>query len=335
MADVHRVVMCDLVPESLVRYPVTASRAVRVAQYLGLPPDEMALTPGSDSALRLICQHHARRGGAAVLLQDPNYVAVAQSAAALGLTVERVTAPRADPAAQGAALVDLAARTTGALIAVSVPNGLSGGSMDDSYLGKLADLAYEREHLLIIDSCYQAFAGPLGAHFARRGDAVFVVQSMSKSHGLAGARVAVTAASASAIAALGTAPLEHAVSEVALRALLNAIDHHDEFVSIWAEVRRCRERAIERTRAAGWEVLDSDANFVAAAPPHGLASARLVEELSRAGYRVKDLGELAGLANCIRFTVGDDATTDAFLDVLLNVADELRNVPGDACATEL
>lgn len=333
VADVHRVVLCDLVPESLVRYPVTASRAVRVAEYLGLPPHEMALTPGSDSALRLICRHHARRGGAKVLLQDPNYIAVAQAAAALGLTVERVTAPRANPAAQGAALVELAARTTGALIAVSVPNGLSGGSIDASCLRELADLAHEREHLLIIDSCYQAFAGPLDAHFARRGDAVFVVQSMSKSHGLAGARVAVTAASAAAIAALGTAPLEHAVSDLALRALLNAIDHHDEFVSIWAEVRRSRERAIERTRAAGWEVLESDANFVTTAAPHGLSSARLVEELSRAGYRVKDLGDLAGLANFIRFTVGDTTTTNTFLDVLLNVADELRHEPGRACAT--
>jgi histidinol-phosphate/aromatic aminotransferase/cobyric acid decarboxylase-like protein len=333
VADVHRVVLCDLVPESLVRYPVTADRATRVAQYLGLPSDEMALTPGSDSALRLICQYHVCRGGTTVLLQDPNYIAWEQSAASSGMALERVTAPRGDPAVQGAKLVDLAARTTRALIAVSVPNGLSGGSIDDADLRKLADLARERDHLLVIDSCYQAFAGPLDAHFERRGDEVFVVQSMSKSHGLAGARVAVTAGSARAIAALGTAPLEHAVSDMALRALLNAIDHHAEFAAIWDEVRGSRELASSRLTGAGWEVLESDANFVTAAPPAGLSSALIVAQLSGAGYRVKDLDGMPGMANCIRFTVGDARTTIPFLDVLANVSRKSPIEPGSGCAT--
>ncbi|MFC7616345.1 aminotransferase class I/II-fold pyridoxal phosphate-dependent enzyme [Actinokineospora soli] len=203
---------------------------------------------------------------------------------------------------------------------MSAPNGLSGGCVGDAVLDGLAELARERRHLLVIDACYQAFHGPLTARLARRGGPVVVVQSMSKSHGLAGARVAVLAGEPALVAALGAAPLENAVSATAIAVLLNALDHDAEFRAIWAETCRTREAAQERLAGWGWAPLRSRANFVTTPLPAGLASGDVVAGLSAAGYRVKDLHGLPGLADCIRFTVGDAGVVDPFLDALAGVA---------------
>ncbi len=170
--------------------------------YLSLHPDEFALTPGSDAAVRLIVRQHARGSGGPILLQEPNYAAWEQEAAAHGLTVHRATAPLADPAEQGTRLLSLATATEGGVIAVSVPNGLTGGCISDDDLAKLARLAQERYYLLVIDACYQAFRGQVSVQFAKRGGRVLVVQSLSKSHGLAGGRLAVMAGDPGLIARL-------------------------------------------------------------------------------------------------------------------------------------
>ncbi len=316
VAEIHRTALAGLRPDQLTRYPVLDRATERIAAYFRMQPDELVLTPGSDSALRLIIQYHLRRGGGPVLLQDPNYAAWEQVAAGHGLRLRRVTAHLADPVEQGAQLVAQASATTGALIAVSVPNGLSGGSIPDADLRTLAEISAERGHLLVVDACYQAFRGPLTEQTDRRGGPVLVVQSLSKSHGLAGARVAVLAGAPDLVARLEPGPLEHAVSGLAVAAMLNAVDHHGELTEVWSQVRARREWCRAELAALSPGPLPSDANFVTAPVPAPWTSAQVTQRLSERGYRIRNLSGSAGLDNCVRFTVGDADITEPFIDCL-------------------
>lgn len=328
MADIHATALAAFDPDSLRRYPVLDTATERMGAYLSLHPDEFALTPGSDAAVRLIIRKHAR-GGGPILLQEPNYAAWEQEAVAHGLTVHRATAPLADPAEQGTRLLSLANATEGGVIAVSVPNGLTGGCISDDDLAELARLAQERDHLLVIDACYQAFRGPVAGQLAKHGGRVLVVQSLSKSHGLAGGRLAVVAGDPGLIAQLAPDPLEHAVSSLTVAVALNAIAHHNDFTQIWSDIRTQRERSRAAIADHVLTTLPSEANFVTAVLPDEIRSGELTRLLSDNGYRVRDLSGLPGLTNCVRFTIGEASVCDPFIRTLTDALNRL-GAPGHA-----
>lgn len=309
-----------------------------MADYFGSSPDRIVLTPGSDSALRLISRYYATRtaGSGSLLLQYPNYPAWEESAQSLGLRLRRVpleptAAGHPGPAARTGyeALAAAARSCSGALIAVSVPNGPVGGCLTARQLDELTAVARERGHLLVIDACYQVFHGPLTAQTARAGGPVLVVQSLSKSHGLAGARIAVLCGEPELLRRLEPAPLEQAVAGPSLLAARIALDHHDVLQTIWSEIRQVRTAAAARLRAWGLAPRDSGGNFLTTWVGDAEAAAATTRALSDAGYRIRDLTPLTGPGGHIRFTVADTATTTAFLAALRTAlpAEPLCEVP--------
>jgi histidinol-phosphate aminotransferase len=318
LEGIHRSVAAGLTSALLSSYPVVADQAAHLAGYFGVQPDELVLTPGSDSALRLVCAHHAKRESAPgpLILQDPNYIAWAQTAAAYAMDVIPVRAESADPAAQAEQMLQLAESSVDALMVLSVPNGLSGGCVSPEALDKLTAVAARQGHLLVIDACYQAFNGSLTEHIERRGGPVLVVQSMSKSHGLAGARVSVLCGAADVVASLGAGPLEHAVSGPTLLAATNAVDRHDDFAVIWSEIARTRDWCVDRLRGWGLRPLPSAANFVTVPVGSTRQAAAVTAGLSESGYRIRDLSDLPGLSGCVRFSMADQEVVERFLPVL-------------------
>ncbi|MEU6073969.1 aminotransferase class I/II-fold pyridoxal phosphate-dependent enzyme [Micromonospora sp. NPDC047074] len=316
IGEVLRQALTEVDPELLRRYPVGAGAIAAIADFFGIPEDEFLVTPGSDSALRLVCAHYAASSGdnGQILLQYPNYDVWENVSALHRLPLERVGG---GPDDQAARLLARARATNGALVVVSVPNGPGGWVFSGAQLDELTRVAAERDHLLVIDSCYQAFDGPIGAQLARRGGPVLVVQTLSKSHGLAGARVGLLAGAPGRIHELARTQLEQTVSGVTLQVVRAMLDRADVLEEIWADIRSARSLAERRLRERGLEPLPSGGNFLTV--PLGTAQRAAATEraLSTAGYRVKNLSAITGMAGCLRFTVGDQDTTESAVRALL------------------
>src|ERR1019366_3154170 len=103
--------------------------------------------------------------------------------------VRAFCAPDACTERQLTELVEAATGGRDTLIAVSTPNGPGGGIAPPELLDRLGEESERNGHLLVLDGCYQSFAGPHDALLPRVGERTLVVHSLSKSHGLAGARV--------------------------------------------------------------------------------------------------------------------------------------------------
>lgn len=313
-----REALAELKPSVLRRYPVTAGPIADIAAHFGLHTDEFMLTPGSDSALRMICRHYAaqRSPNGTLLLQYPNYEAWEQAAALVGLVVRRIGNDPIDPAEQ-AARVCMAARTHDrALIAVSVPNGPGGWPMPPRQLDELIKITTERDHLLVIDSCYQAFNGPFTEQIRHRGGPVLVVQSLSKSHGLAGARLGLLCGDPKRIAALAADQLEQTVSGITIQVARSLLDHMPDLEAIWQEIRTVRADVARELVGFGLHPLPSGGNFLTVRVGSVGRAAEVTDGLSRVGYRVRDLSPVVGLAGCIRFTISDRANTEVVLGAL-------------------
>jgi|SRR5690242_7583230 len=305
------------------RYPLTAPAVECLAEYFLIDTAEMMITPGSDSAIRLICSDYAQKaqGRGRIILQQPNYNAWEDSARFHGMTIHGVAADWANYPDQGVRLADAARRTSDALIAVSVPNGPAGGCLTADQLDTLAEAACERRHLLIIDSCYQAFHGPIRDQIARHADSVLVVQSLSKSHGLAGARLAVLCGTPERIADLGRRSHEHMVSGTSLLAAQFLTEHHATLQIVWDEIRETRDRTAQRVRQWGLTTLPAGGNFLTVQVGMASRAAAVTRGMSEVGYCIRDLSNLPSLAGYVRFTIADEMTMWSVLHRLHAVLD--------------
>lgn len=314
--QVLRSVAARLGTDHLRKYPVLADGMEVLAGYFGRRASDCVVTPGSDAAIRLICDSFARRGGGTILLQAPNYDAWEQAARLRGLSVQHFGAPEARVEQQLADMIDTAASCRHALVAVSTPNGPAGGVAPAELLDRLAEVSERHGHLFVIDACYQAFTGAHDALLPRAGGRTLVVHSLSKSHGLAGARLALVFGGWERLDELDAWPTEQTVSASSLLAALVATEHHEILSHVWAEIREVRDEAAARLRGWGATPLPSGGNFLTVRLGGAAEATGVAEGLSEAGYRIRDLSALPGLSGCIRFTIGDRTTTDAFLSVL-------------------
>lgn len=309
------------------RYPNTLDAVALIAEHLKLDPEEMLMTPGSDAALRLICQHYLRShpSDGRLLLQHPNYFAWEQTAELLGIKLERVR--WSDISAPARELIAAARSCRGALIGISVPNGPVGGCISVGELDELIDTVRSREHFLTIDGCYQAFNGEWTEHLRRRGARVVVVQSLSKSHGLAGLRLGVIAGPVELIEQLANSRLEHAVSYAALSVGCALLEYADEFEVIWNDIKAGRKLAAQALGQAGLRVLPSGGNFLSFHLGSREQAETVQRGMSKCGYRVKHLIEDAEFSDCLRVTIQDERATQTALERLFEVIDAVATPP--------
>jgi histidinol-phosphate aminotransferase len=312
------------------RYPETGRLVPALAGLLGVPSGQCLATPGSDAAIRLVCSAYARSAGdrARIILQYPNYDAWEMCGALLSLPVTRVDTATGWGANQGSALTAAVSRGKGALVALSQPNGPGGWALEVADLDAIARACERHGHLLVIDGCYQVFHGPLDGLLRGRWPEAVVIQSLSKSHGLAGLRLAVIRGSAGIIAPLADSNIEGSVSAAALSMATAALEQSAEYEAIWRDIRVSRAMAVSFLTSRGYACAAAHGNFITVRIGDLCEAETMVASLSEAGYRVRNLAAVPGLEGCIRFTVCDGELTGAFLDVWEAAAQRGRALPG-------
>ena len=138
---------------------------------------------------------------------------------------------------------------------------------------------------------------------------VVVSRTMSKAFAFAGGRLGYLAASPAIVEALLLVRLPYHLSVLTQAAARAALRHSDETLAGVAAIVAERERVVGELTSAGFDVIDSDANFVLFGRFRD-ASASWQRYLDH-GVLIRDVG----IGGHLRVTIGLPAENDAFLDV--------------------
>jgi histidinol-phosphate aminotransferase len=271
-------------PAAVVVYGDLGYRRLRAAigHATGVPSHRVVPGAGADELIRLVTASVVGAGDR-VVIATPTFPMFDVEARLAGATV--VAVPRDLPGRQQslAAIRETTERESARLVWICSPNNPTG----DAYaLGDLRDLARGLEAIVVVDQVYLDFAHAAGATgidaigLQDELDNLFVLRSLSKAYGLAGARIGflvVPDALAERFDGLRL-PLSvgTATEALALAVLADPEAARGRHVAIMAEQRRLSEAL----RDLGCEVLDSIANFVTFRPPDADA---LVTALLRRG----------------------------------------------------
>ncbi len=299
------------------RYPEPQPRALieRLATLYGATPESVLVGRGSDEAIDLLVRAFCRAGRDAVLVCPPTFGMYAVAARIQGAHVVTV-ALRADA---GFALDERAVleRCTADVKVVFLcsPNNPTGNLLDEQAIvrvaGKLAGRA-----LVVVDEAYLEFANTqsLARHLAKLPH-LAILRTLSKAHGLAGARCGTVIADPEVIALLRKVIPPYAIAQLTLETVLKLLEPAQlaEAGTRIAVIRAERERltAALPTLPQVVRVWSSAANFVLAEfSDAGAALARARD----ARLLVRDVRGYPGLGRALRITIGSIEQNNRLLE---------------------
>ncbi len=299
--------------DALRRYPDPQSLALReaVAAYSNLTPEQVFVGNGSDEVLALAFMALLRQV-APVCLPDISYSFYPVWCQFGG--IEYVEVPLEDDFSLD--VNRFPARNGG--IVFANPNAPTGCCLTLEAIANL--LRSHSDSLVIVDEAYIAFGGESATALISDFDNLLVVQTLSKSHALAGLRVGFALGHADLIEALVRAKdsfNSYPVDALAQRLACAALTDTAYLQETCAKIIASRESLRAGLEVLGFRVLPSQANFLFTTHPERSAS-DLFTALRERGVLVRHFSG-ARIEAYLRITVGTEEQCAALLAALKGI----------------
>lgn len=290
---------------SLHRYPNTDHAGLRAAigEVHGLDPERIICGVGSDEIIHFLCQAYAGPG-TEVLFTEHGFLMYRISAHAAGATPVQV--PERDRVTDIDALIAGATENT-RLVFVANPNNPTGTMIGLAEIERLARALPQA--IVVIDAAYAEYVDDYdgGADLATRLPNVYMTRTFSKIYGLGGLRVGWGYGPREITDVLNRIRGPFNLSQPALDGAEAAMRDRDHITRCRAENARMRAWLAEALMEKGVPTDTSCANFILARFPDQATAEDCDEALKSEGLIVRRVGGY-GLPNCLRITVGDEAS---------------------------
>ncbi len=190
------------------------------------------------------------------------------------------------------------------------PNNPTGFQFSKNELQKLVK---SFDGLVIIDEAYGEFSEYSLSNMVKTQENLIVVQTLSKSFGLAGLRLGYFLASKKFTEAfMNVLQYPYPISTITIESGIQALEKSNIMKDTIDVIKIERKRIIETLKKYdAFEVFDSKANFVLF-DAHG-AYKRVYSALAEQGISIRKLGKIGNHKGCLRVTIGTKEMNSKFL----------------------
>lgn len=294
------------------RYPDASAAALRarLGERFGVEPDAVHVAAGSVSILHQLVLGTSSVGDEVIYAwrSFEAYPSLPLVAGATGVQVPLASGARHDLDAMADAVTD---RTR--VVIVCTPNNPTGPIVTSAEFAAFVDRV-PRDVLIILDEAYAEFVTApdavdgLAERLFERHPNVVVLRTFSKAYGLAGLRVGYAIGHPRVLDAARTTGIPLSVTSAAERAAIASLDAEAELRERVSVIVERRTRLVGGLRAQGWQVPDSQANFV------WLPAGERTVEVA-AAFDAADLIVRPFPGDGIRISVGEEESIDRVLAV--------------------
>nr|WP_313354494.1 histidinol-phosphate transaminase [Microbacterium sp.] len=294
------------------RYPDASAAALRarLGEKYGVEPDAVHVAAGSVSILHQLVLGTSSVGDEVVYAwrSFEAYPSLPLVAGATGVQVPLASGARHDLDAMADGITD---RTR--VMIVCTPNNPTGPIVTSAEFAAFVDRV-PGDVLIILDEAYAEFVTApdavdgLAERIFERHPNVVVLRTFSKAYGLAGLRVGYAIGHPRVLDAARTTGIPLSVTSAAERAAIASLDAEPELRERLSVIVERRTRLLDGLRAQGWQVPDSQANFV------WLPTGERTEEVA-AAFDAADLIVRPFAGDGIRISVGEEESIDRVLAV--------------------
>lgn len=314
VAELAAEALRETTAEEIRRYPVPAPLEAQVAERYAVEPSRVIVTAGADDALARIMTALLDRDRK-LLSVVPTFEMIPVDARVAGADIVEVQWGTGDFPLGG---IIEQIKPVISVISVVTPNNPTGLVAPVEQLKQIASEARRIGAVLVVDVAYAEFADADPTPELLDIGNVIIVRTLSKAWGLAGLRVgyAITPAPLADCVRVPGGP--YPTSGPSLRAASVMLESGEPVVRrVAEEVIRERDVLCRLLRTCGFEVTESQANFVFA---RAAAAPELARALKEAGILIRAFSK-PGLEDAIRITCpGDPSDFDRLCSTILRWA---------------
>lgn len=287
-------------------YPEGSARVLRdaVAEMHGLDPERIVCGNGSDELLTLLAHIYVSPGDEVLFTE---YAFIVYRIAALASGAVPVAIPEDDLRANVDAILSRVTPRT-RILYLANPNNPTGSFLPATEIRRL-HAGLPASTLLVLDAAYAEYIErddyEPGAALVSAHENVVMTRTFSKIYGLAGLRVGWAYCPASVVDAINRVRGPFNVSVPAQHAAAAALRDSEHVARSLAHNREWKQWLLERIRALGLRVGDSEGNFLLVRFPSARDAKNADAFLTVRGFILRPVGNY-GLPDCLRLTVGSE-----------------------------
>jgi histidinol-phosphate aminotransferase len=309
----------DNTEAGLNRYPEPQPKGVirRLAALYDVPAESLLIGRGSDEGIDLLARSYCRAGQDAVIVCPPTFGMYGVAARIQGAEVIAVPLRiEKDFALEEERVLEQCTPAV-KLVFLCSPNNPTGNLLSEDAVLRIAR-QLEGRALVVVDEAYVEFApGRSLTKYVHEIPQLVILRTLSKAHGLAGARLGTLIASPEIVALLRKVIPPYAITQLTVEAVMSLLEP-PQLALMRAridDVRSERERLIRAFRELPGvvRVWPSDANFFLAEfrdPDDGLSRAR------RANLLIREIRPQVGLPRSLRVSIGSREQNERLLGAL-------------------
>ncbi len=295
------------------RYPDPFQRKVRsvLASVIGLPADYFAAGAGSDEVLEWIFKVFCQPGKDCVVTAEPTYGMYQVTAQIFGVERHEFLLDSCFQFRTEEFLQQVPSNAK--VLFLCSPNNPTGNLLEQD---EILRVCREWGRIVVLDQAYVDFArgGDLCSEVLRNPNLI-VLRTLSKAYGRAALRFGYAIADPVLISYFMKVKAPYNLNSITMEHACAALRDQNRKQDEVSRIRAERERVTVRLRRmpAVAEVFPSEANFVLF---RCRQASPVVDGLFKKGIVVRDRSSVAGLADCIRITVGTPEENDLLLKEL-------------------
>jgi histidinol-phosphate aminotransferase len=301
------------------RYPDPGARELRglLARDLGVAPEQVMASNGSDEAIQLVLQA-VGAPGAVIAAPVPTFLMYELTARALGLRF--VGIPLSDQFDLDVRqFCEVVRAECPRLVFLAWPNNPTGRLYESAAVEEIVRVCCGDivNALVVVDEAYFHYAGRTFLPKLRQYPNLVILRTLSKI-GLAGIRLGLLVASAAVVEEVNKIRPPYNVNALSQAAARVVLRRPDVVIRHAAAILPERDRVLARLRGiSDVTTYPTRANFflMRTARPGDQVFRGLLER----GILVRNFSHAPYLANCLRVTVGTPGENDAFLAALTDV----------------
>lgn len=263
LMQVSREVLMEVPPEALATYPEAGAVYRGLAEWIGVTPDSLMLTPGSDGAIRLTFEAFVEHGDP-VLHTSPTFAMYPVYSQMFGASVRTVDYRPSDagPWLDVAEFLAAIREHRPKLVCLPNPDSPTGSTVAPGKLREILTACEEAGSLFLIDEAYHPFYAWSAAAWTASSRNLIVARTFAKAWGAAGLRIGYAIAHPETIALLHKMRPMYEVSTIAVEFIQRLLKHRADMEAAVVRTLDGKAKFIDAMRALGFRVLPTSGNFV-------------------------------------------------------------------------
>lgn len=256
-------VLLELPSRALNTYPEAGETYRKLARWLGVAPEQLLLTPGSDGAIRLVFEAFVEQGDA-VVHTSPTFAMYPVYSQMFGADVYPLEYAKTDkgPHLDPQVILDTLLKYKPKLLCLPNPDSPTGTVLASEVLREILTVCESTRTLLLLDEAYHPFYEWTAVPWTEASRNLVVARTFAKAWGAAGLRIGYAVAHPETIALLHKMRPMYEVNTVAVEFMSRLLDKSAEMMKSVARINEGKCYFQEEMQSLGFDVLPTAGNFL-------------------------------------------------------------------------